>query len=170
MHQATFEARQVAALADAGHFIDVVVQTEPWRFRAKFLGPADLGPDMKLVRVRQIVAPRLREFLGHFPFGIATNIRATGYRVKAWIKSNTGAEMTPDLIIVHGERNVGLSAGIWNECLNWPAAVIVHGADPVLEMTGEAFLHRHAGTVASAGLKRVILVGKRLRPYARHLG
>ena len=170
VHKATFEAQQVAALADAGHFVEVIVQTEPWRLRAKFLGAADLGLDTKRVRVRQIVVPRFPEFLGRFSFGIRANIWMTGRRLKGWIEAKAQADRAPDLIIVHGERNVGLSAGIWNERLKLPAAMIVHGADPVLELAGEAFLRRHAGTVASAGLKRVILVGNRLRPYTRHLG
>ena len=170
VHNATFEAQQVSALVEAGHQVDVVVQTPPWRRRAEFLGPAELGLDPARVRVQQIVAPRLPEGLGRFPPGIKMNIRTTGHRVKDCIETYVTTGREPDLVIVHGERNVGLSAGIWNRNRKWPTAMIVHGADPALEAAGEGFLHRHAGAVANAGVSRFILVGNRLRTYARHIG
>ncbi|MEO1987400.1 MAG: glycosyltransferase [Martelella sp.] len=170
IHNATFETQQVAALTEAGHHVDVVVQTPPWRRRATFLGAAELGLDPVRVQVRQIVVPRLPEILGRYPLGIRMNIRTTGHRVKDCIEAYVAAGREPDLVIVHGERNVGLSAGIWNRSRKWPTAVIVHGADPALEAAGEEFLHLHVGALANAGMSRIILVGNRLRTYARHLG
>ena len=86
------------------------------------------------------------------------------------MKACVAAGRAPDLIIVHGERNIGLSAGIWNLGEKWKSAMVVHGADPVLEASEQAFLHRRVGPVASSGLDTIILVGNRLKLYARHLG
>lgn len=170
VHKATFEVEQIAALAEAGHEIDVVVQTVPWRRRSEFFDVSDLGLDPDRVRVRQIVVLRLPEALGRLPFGIRMNILMTGLAVKAWIRAHAANCGAPDVVIVHGERNVGLSAGIWNKRRKLPVVMIVHGADPTLEAASEPFLHRHAGFVANAGLLRIILVGNRLWSYAKHVG
>lgn len=166
-----FEVHQIAAFIEAGHQIDVVVTTAPWRPRAKFLGAADLGLDPDRVRIHPIIVPRLPEFLGRLPLGIRANICMAGNRTKRWINEHRAIEgNTPDLVIVHGERNIGLSAGIWNKGQKLRSAMIVHGADPALEAINETFLQRYAGPVANAGISQIILVGNRLRPYVRRLG
>lgn len=170
VHKATFEVQQVAALAEAGHEVEVVIQTVPWRRRSEFLGVSDLGLDHGLVRVTQIIVPRLPEALGRLPLGIKMNILTTGRRIKAWMEENAVDSKAPDLVIVHGERNIGISAGIWNPGRKWPVAMIIHGADPALEAASSRFLHQQAGSIANAGLKRIIVVGNRLRSYAKHVG
>lgn len=86
------------------------------------------------------------------------------------MKGLTSRNRTPDLVIVHGERNIGLSASIWNHGLKCPTGMIIHGADPVLEAANVAFLQGRVGGIASCGVSRIILVGNRLRPYAQRLG
>lgn len=170
VHKATFEVEQVAAFLEAGHEVDVIVATVPWRPRAKFLGAADLGLDPARLLVRQIVLTRLPEIFSHFPQGIRLNIQATGRKVRSWIKTHSAGRNAPDFIIVHGERNIGLSAGIWNSDAKWTSAMVVHGADPVLEASEHEFLQRCVATDANRGLSKIILVGNRLKSYARHLG
>lgn len=171
IHKAMFEVHQIGAFVEAGHQVDVVVPTVPWKPHATLLGAADLGLDPNRVCVHQIIVPRLPEILGRFPLGIRANISMAGHRIEHWINAYlTGSRKSPDLVIVHGERNIGLSAGIWNKGQKFRAAMIVHGADPALDAAEETFLHRHAGAIANAGLTRVILVGNRLRSYARRLG
>lgn len=169
-HNAFFEVEQVRALANMGHKLDVLIQTPPWRCGVPYMNAQDLGLDPHQVRLEQIVMPRLPEPLSRGRVGLAFNIRAAGLRMRAWLAERDAAQGSTDAVLVHGERNVGLSAGIWNCGRKRRAAMIMHGADPVLEALPDTALNKGFGRSASGGLSRIILVGNRLRSYAQHVG
>ncbi|WP_306253733.1 glycosyltransferase [Parvularcula sp. IMCC14364] len=165
-HNAFFEVDQVRAFAELGHDVDVMVQTVPWKRGAAFLKAEDLELDPERVHIEQVVMPRLPEALSRREALARLNVRATGLRMQNLLKKRPAV----DAIIVNGERNIGLSAGIWNRDEKHRVAMIVHGADPVLECLPQGCLHVNNGSAVGAGLARVILVGNRLRSYAAHVG
>lgn len=170
VHNAFFEVDQIGAFTEMGHDVDVVLHTDPWRLAARFITTADLGLDAERARVHQIVIPRIPEPVARHRVAALANLWSTGLRLRTWLTRHERRKGPFDAVIVHGERNIGLSAGIWNPQRSRRAVMIVHGADPVLEKVPEAFLRSHISHVANAGLQRIVLVGNRLRSYAQHMG
>jgi glycosyltransferase involved in cell wall biosynthesis len=169
-HNALFEVEQIAAFAELGHHVNVLVQTTPWRPNASYMTPAELELKPDQVQLQQIVVPRLPEPLSRNRAGALVNVWAAGLRLRAFFDSLYRTSEPFDAVIVHGERNIGLSAGLWNVDESRCTAMIVHGADPVLESLSTSFLQKYFGPSASRGLRKVILVGNRLRSYATHVG
>lgn len=169
-HNAYFEVDQVAAFVELGHEVTVLIQTEPWRSKAPYMTPAELGMVPNSVRLHQIVVPRLPEQLARNRAGATVNLWTAGLRLRSFLAYLDRTTGPVDAVIVNGERNMGLSAGLWNANGARRVAMIVHGADPVLEVLPGPYLRRFFGLSASRALRRVILVGNRLKPYARHVG
>lgn len=168
--QASFEVDQVRAFAGLGHQVNVLVQTSPWRPRAPYLDTSALNLDPERISVKQIIVPRLPESFSRNPAGALFNLRLAGLRMRFWLSRYEAYHGRVDAIIAHGERNLGLSAGIWNTGQKRPVALIIHGADHVIESWPDKALERKLGTTANSGLSKIILVGNRLRGYAERLG
>jgi glycosyltransferase involved in cell wall biosynthesis len=169
-HVAFFEVDQVRALAELGHQVHVLIQAAPWQQKRRFLDQKDLGLDPMQVGLEQIMMPRLPEPLSRSARGAVVNQRAAGWRMRAWLAGREAKSGSADAVIVHGERNIGLSAGLWNPGGRLRSVMILHGADPVLEALPASAAQRHLGKSVNAGFDRIILVGNRLRPYAQRLG
>ena len=167
---AFFEVDQVRALAELGHQVHVLIQAAPWQRKSRFLDQEDLGLDPLKIALEKIVMPRLPEPLSRSAMGAVANQRAAGWRLRAWLAGRETKYGRADAVIVHGERNIGLSAGLWNPGRRLRSVMIVHGADPVLETLSASAVRRHFGSSVNTGIDRIILVGNRLRPYAQRLG
>jgi glycosyltransferase involved in cell wall biosynthesis len=170
MHNAFFEVDQVAAFTELGHLVDVVIQTEFWRPNASYMATTELGLDPDFVKLHQIIVPRLPELLARNRVGALLNRWTAGLRLRSFLASLDRSAGPVEAVVVHGERNMGLSAGYWNADGSRYAAMIIHGGDPVLESLPTSFLQKYFGSQASRALRKVILVGNRLRPYATHVG
>jgi glycosyltransferase involved in cell wall biosynthesis len=169
-HPALFEVDQLHALAEMGHQIDVWIFTPPWRHKALFISPQKLGLDLERVRLKQIMLPRLPEQLSRGRAGALINKLAAGLRMRSRLQKTELRDGAFEAVIVNGERNIGISAELWNLRNKRSAVMIVHGADPVLERLPSKFLQRYMGHSVNSGFSSVILVGNRLRHYALRTG
>lgn len=169
-HPAFFEVDQVRALAELGNQVHVLIQAAPWQWKHPFLDQMALGLDPMKVRLEQIMMPRLPESLSRGTVGAVANQRAVALRMRVWLAERESKYGRADALIVHGERNIGVSAGIWNTGRRLRSAIIVHGADPVLEALPVPTVQHYFGKSVNAGFDRIILVGNRLRPYVKGLG
>ena len=162
-----FVVDQVAALTRMGHEVDVFLETPPWRPQAPFLGVNQLGLDACKVRIFQVIIPRFPGRFGRWRWGALLNIWLCGRFVSHWLSLH-GREY--DKIIIHSERNIGLSSRYWNAGRSWPAVMIVHGPDDVIEAIPVSFRTRHFGRKVSSALNKIILVGSSLRQYVDDTG
>jgi len=169
-HPALFEVDQLRALAEMGHDLDVWIFTPPWLAKDTFISPLDLGLNPERVGVKQIVLPRLPEQLSRSRVGALVNRLAAGLRMRSRLRKIERRDGVFEAVIVSGERNIGLSAKLWNLHNKRSAVMIVHGADPVLERLPSKFLQRYMGHSVNSGFSSVILVGNRLRDYALRTG
>lgn len=165
-----FEVDQARALTDLGHDIFVLLPTSPWKRGEPFYDARALGLDPSMVRIQQITMPRLPERFSESPYGTLINIRAAGLRMAAWLRHHEELFGPVQAVIVHGERNIGLSAGLWNKGRARKTAMIVHGVDPVLERLPSQFLRRKVASSVNSGTSQIILVGSRLWRYTERLG
>ncbi|UWR35727.1 glycosyltransferase family 4 protein (plasmid) [Sulfitobacter sp. W027] len=169
-HPAFFEVDQLRALVENGHQLDVWIFTPPWRRKAPFLSSLELGLDPEHVRLKQIVLPRLPELLSRGRLGTLINKLASGLRMRTCLRKVEQETGVFKAVIVNGERYIGLSAKLWNPKNTRSLAMIVHGADPILERLSSKFVKRHVGESVNPGLTCLILVGNRLRDYALRMG
>lgn len=170
IHNAFFEVEQVRALADLGHYVTVLFQDPPWILKNNYQTLSELALDRNRINLTRVVNPRLPEPFSKGGFGLLVNVHVAGARMKRFLAKEEAQLGKFDGIIVHGERNIGLSAAVWNRARRRPVAVVVHGSDPVLEKLPENFLQRFLHPRIMGGIDKVVLVGNRLHDYSKRVG
>lgn len=165
--QPMYIVEQVRALLERGTQVEVIVARASWERDPGYLEPAELELDPQRMRLTRLVVPRLPEFLSRSALGIQLNARLAGFVMHQNLRDRARSF---DGVIVHGERNFGLSAPLWLPALKVPAVLIIHGRDPALEACGShPTVHAMTRQVCEV-MRTVALVGESLRPYAESVG